>query len=177
MRGIGSYAFSYCMGFKSFRFPEGLEKIGNSICFGCSNLENVYIPSSVKEMKYYAFHGCYGLKKVVSDIPAESLFTFSSDNFESYAYLNASLLVPKGAVPNYQDTAAWKNFVTIKEQFMLGDVNEDVKVDIGDVVATVNYVLGNVPDVFNLDAADVDESGEINISDVVGIVNLVLNPL
>ena len=125
-------------------------------------------------MKYDVFQGCYGLKKVVSNIPAENLFTISSDNFENYVYLNASLLVSKGAVPTYQETAAWKNFVNIKEQFMLGDVNEDGMVDISDVVATVNYVLGNMPAVFNFDAADVDESGEIDISDVVGIVNIVL---
>jgi len=59
----------------------------------------------------------------------------------------------------------------------MGDVNEDGKVDIADVVATVNYVLGTIPSVFNETAADVSGNGRIDISDVVGIVNLVLNPL
>ena len=59
----------------------------------------------------------------------------------------------------------------------MGDVNEDGKVDIADVVATVNYVLGTIPSVFNETAADVTGNGRIDISDVVGIVNLVLNPL
>ena len=59
----------------------------------------------------------------------------------------------------------------------MGDVNEDGKVDIADVVATVNYVLGTIPSVFNETAADVSGNGRIDISDVVDIVNLVLNPL
>jgi hypothetical protein len=59
----------------------------------------------------------------------------------------------------------------------MGDVNEDGMVDIADVVATVNYVLGTIPSVFNETAADVSGNGRIDISDVVGIVNLVLNPL
>ena len=57
---------------------------------------------------------------------------------------------------------------------MKGDVNEDGKVDISDVVATVNYILGTTPAVFNLSAADVNDDNGVDISDVVGIVNMIL---
>ena len=169
---LGDGVFSYCSSLQEIEIPEGVSNITNKFCWYCSNLQTVVLPSSIRKMNEYAFNGCPSLVKVVSHISAEDLMTIVKSVFGSSTYANATLLVPKGAVPTYQEIAAWKNFVNIKEQFLLGDVNEDGRVDIGDVVATVNYVLGNVPDVFNLDAADVDESGEINISDVVGIGEL-----
>lgn len=58
--------------------------------------------------------------------------------------------------------------------FILGDVNNDMKVTITDAVAIVNYILGSPSTNFNEDAADVNEDGYININDAVGIVNMIL---
>nr|MCR5366134.1 dockerin type I repeat-containing protein [Prevotella sp.] len=55
-----------------------------------------------------------------------------------------------------------------------GDANKDGVVTMGDVVAVLNYVLGNVPADFSFASADVTEDGNITMADVVGIVNLVL---
>ena len=59
--------------------------------------------------------------------------------------------------------------------FILGDVNNDMKVTIADAVGVVNYILGNPLQGFNEDAADVNEDGNISISDAVGILNIILN--
>lgn len=64
--------------------------------------------------------------------------------------------------------------LTFSPLVMKGDVNEDGNVDISDVVATVNYILGTTPAVFNLSAADVNDDNGVDISDVVGIVNMIL---
>lgn len=57
----------------------------------------------------------------------------------------------------------------------LGDVNGDGLVNIADVVALVNHILGNTPEVFYEDAADLTEDGEINITDAVKLVEKILN--
>lgn len=57
----------------------------------------------------------------------------------------------------------------------LGDVNGDGLVNIADVVAIVNYILGNTPDVFYEDAADMNEDGDINITDAVRLVGNILS--
>ncbi len=49
-----------------------------------------------------------------------------------------------------------------------GDVNEDGKVDINDVVAVVNQMAGNG----GWRYADVNDDGDVNINDVVAIVNI-----
>lgn len=56
-----------------------------------------------------------------------------------------------------------------------GDVNEDGFVDISDVVATVRYILGDTPSIFNRIAADLNEDNNIDISDVVSLVSIILN--
>lgn len=58
---------------------------------------------------------------------------------------------------------------------LLGDVTLNLEVNIGDVVALVAYILGDIS--FNtrqLATADVNEDAEINVGDVVGIINIIL---
>jgi hypothetical protein len=65
------------------------------------------------------------------------------------------------------------------EDFLLGDVNRDGSVNITDVTALVDIVLGKVtlednPHNYDFDAADVDRNGKIEITDVTALVNIVL---
>ena len=65
------------------------------------------------------------------------------------------------------------------EDFLLGDVNRDGEVNITDVTALVDIVLGKVtlednPNNYDFDAADVDRNDKIEITDVTGLVNIVL---
>ena len=67
------------------------------------------------------------------------------------------------------------------EDFLLGDVNRDGFVNITDVTALVDIVLGRVtlennPNNYDFDAADVDRNGDYTITDVTALVNIVLNP-
>ncbi len=56
-----------------------------------------------------------------------------------------------------------------------GDSNCDGTVDILDVIATVNYFLGETVNPFCFDNADVDNNGVINALDVIGTVNAFIN--
>ncbi len=60
-------------------------------------------------------------------------------------------------------------------QFILGDVNNDGKLSIGDVTALINYLLSGDATDINLDAADCDQNGEIKIGDVTELINMLLS--
>ena len=55
-----------------------------------------------------------------------------------------------------------------------GDVNHDGAVDISDVLATVDYILGKNPVNYSKSEGDINNDGEINISDVLCIVDIIL---
>ena len=57
---------------------------------------------------------------------------------------------------------------------LLGDVNGDGQVNVMDVTAVINHILGMTPDNFNMQAADVNSDGNINVMDVTGIINMIL---
>ena len=56
-----------------------------------------------------------------------------------------------------------------------GDANGDQSVDVNDVMATVNYVVGKEQKPFIFEAADVNSDLTIDILDVIGIVHMVMN--
>jgi len=58
---------------------------------------------------------------------------------------------------------------------MLGDVNGDGKLDITDVTALIDYILGGNPTPFVLAAADVDGNGSIAIGDVTSLIDMLLS--
>ena len=55
--------------------------------------------------------------------------------------------------------------------YTLGDINNDKKMNISDVTALVNIILGKSPTGL---AADVNEDSKIDISDVTTLVNQIL---
>ena len=66
-------------------------------------------------------------------------------------------------------------FTSGESPYTLGDVNGDKQIDISDVVAMVNYILGSTSSTsFKPQAADINKDGNIDISDVVSLVNIIL---
>ena len=53
-----------------------------------------------------------------------------------------------------------------------GDVNGDGKVNVSDVTALINMILGVIPK--DMERADVNGDGKINVSDVTALVNIIL---
>ena len=73
----------------------------------------------------------------------------------------------------------WSNIeeVTLFENtpaFQVGDVNHDGDVNIADVTALIDHLLG-ATNVFYEDCADVRADGDINIADVTALIDLLLN--
>ena len=55
-----------------------------------------------------------------------------------------------------------------------GDANGDDKIDVADVVAIVNYILGEPDEGFNEKVCDLNGDGKIDIEDVVALINIIL---
>ena len=56
--------------------------------------------------------------------------------------------------------------------YIPGDVNSNGEVDENDIIAIVKHIMGNTPDVFNIDAADVNGDKVVNVADIVEIVKM-----
>ncbi|MBO7103196.1 MAG: dockerin type I repeat-containing protein, partial [Bacteroidaceae bacterium] len=85
--------------------------------------------------------------------------------------------VKKTTTDALESWSCFDNFQLIyqgRNDWSLGDVNMDGLVNINDVVSLVNYILGQTPHPFNLQAADTSGDNTINISDVVSLVNIIL---
>ncbi|MBQ3959527.1 MAG: dockerin type I repeat-containing protein, partial [Muribaculaceae bacterium] len=58
------------------------------------------------------------------------------------------------------------------EELKHGDVNRDGDVNVSDVTALINMILGNIPK--DEEVADVNEDTQINVSDVTALINIIL---
>lgn len=56
-----------------------------------------------------------------------------------------------------------------EEEKLKGDVNQDGRVDISDVVAIINHIAGTM----TYPLADVNEDNEVDISDIVAVINII----
>ena len=57
--------------------------------------------------------------------------------------------------------------------YVLGDVNCDEHIDVGDISAIVSYIQETPPSTFLYIAADVNEDDEVDVGDITGTVNLI----
>ncbi len=63
----------------------------------------------------------------------------------------------------------------IGEEVLIGDVNGDGEVSIGDVTALIDYLLGNESAAISREAADVNADGEVSIGDVTALIDVLLS--
>lgn len=56
-----------------------------------------------------------------------------------------------------------------------GDADGDGEIDVTDIVAMINYIMGQPSDKFVMPAADLNDDGEVDIFDVMKAINLVLS--
>lgn len=58
--------------------------------------------------------------------------------------------------------------------FILGDVNKDGYVNVGDIAAVCQFILGGDVSAYNRDAADANQDGFVNVGDISTIANIIL---
>ena len=109
--------------------------------------------------------------RMVSGI-ADTCYTVSALDGGIYEYMVKAI---------YTDgtESVWSNIQQVTlvgggELPLIGDVNGDGEVNIGDISAIIDYILGTATE-SNTEAADVNLDGEINIADVAAIVDMLLS--
>ena len=168
---IGSYAFDGCSKLENLAIPEQVRDIGRSAFANCTGLKSVSIPSQVETIGENTFNGCNMLTSV--EVKRPEPLTITENTFSNYA--DATLYVPKGSRSAYMAADNWKLFGKIVEMSGIkGDVNNDSKVSVADVMQLVNYILGKTKSIPQT-ASDMNEDSHISVTDVMKIVNIIFH--
>ncbi len=96
--------------------------------------------------------------------------------FTRLSLKDITLMVPAGAKTAYEADNTWNRFTV--EEVTPGNGNADGigGIDINDVLAVIDYILGKtVPETFDPAAADINGDGDITIADAAAVVNAILN--
>ncbi len=85
------------------------------------------------------------------------------------------------AVVSNERTSATLNLAELKcmyfsnrEDYPTGDVNADGEVNIADVNALIDIILGSETDETTAERADVNNDGEVNVADVNTLIDIIL---
>ena len=176
---IGRYAFYNCQGLTSINIPNSVTEIGNNAFYCCDRLTSIVIPNSVTSIGNEAFMNCWMLADVYCYIADLSGVSCGNELFyKEYNgdYSGRWLHVLQGTADAYRADKNWyPYFGKIVDDLILetptGDVNGDREVNIADVNAGIDIILGGNS---STTAADVNGDGEINIADVNAVIDIIL---
>lgn len=152
--------------------PESVTSIADYAFYVYNSLKDVVLPPNITSIGNGAFEAASlnsvtAKMKIPAEIASESTFSGRRQTI---------LYVPKGSRDAYIAADYWKDFKEIveKEDHMLGDVNGNDEIDIGDAVSIVNHLMGKEVSTFIEEAADTNKNGQIDIGDVVTIINYLI---
>lgn len=92
------------------------------------------------------------------------------------AFVRSATATVKAGTAYFIATEATDNdILRLGSAGLLGDCNNDGNITVTDVMAIVNYILGNQPAIFIKANADVNSDNNINVTDVMVLVNMILN--
>ena len=178
---IGRYAFLNCWNLTSINIPNSVTSIGAGAFEYCTELTSIDIPNSVTSIGNEAFKNCWSLTDVYCYIADLSRVSCGNEQFckeFDSDYSGRTLHVLQGTADAYWADENWyPYFGQIVDDLILeipfGDVNGDLEVNIADVNAVINVILGGV----NIPRADVNNDGEVNIADVNAVIDIILDPV
>ena len=114
------------------------------------------------------------------DVPVKELKKlgaelFSSNNGGASAYTDNFFWIVSGGTQGNElhiDNVFLYKDSTIQPALMHGDVNRDGSVNVSDVTALINMILGVLAK--DEESADVNNDGSVNVSDVTALINIIL---
>ena len=150
---------------------EGVSRIGDYAMYNLSQLSVVELPATLTWIGNYAMAGMTGMTALTSN--ASSVPELGENVWAGVNQHEIPLTVPKSSMSDYQAAEQWKEF-KFDTSWLKGDVNGDGEVNIADVNALINIILGSTADAETMMRADVNEDGEVNIADVNALINIIL---
>lgn len=149
-----------------------LKEIGDYAFNGLSTMTEIKIPAQVRKIGENAFAGCSKLTSIIAE-PTTPPTVYA--NTLSNLYYQATLKVHNSSLDQYKAANYWKNFFKIVsiEGDIKGDVNGDGVVNVSDVTALINRILGTAT--YSDAVCDINADGVVNVSDVTALINLILD--
>ena len=147
---------------------SGVEEVGDYAFYNVP-AQSFTIPSNVQYIGTQAMAGMTGLQAITAR-PR----TVPELGDDVWAGVNQPAVELTVNVDGYDQAEQWKEFKIVKKLGLLGDANGDGVVNVSDITAVINYILGMTSSNFVFDNADVNEDGVINVSDITGIINIIL---
>ena len=178
---IGYGAFFFCVGPSSIFIPASVTTIGEEAFMYC-DARTVTIPNSVTSIGDWAFCGCYELTDVycyITDLSNVSVGYNSFSKFLTTDYSERTLHVTLGTADAYRTNENWYPYFgriveDIIPDYLPGDVNGDGEVNIADINALMDIILGDEADAVTMLRADVNSDGETNIADINALIDIIL---
>ena len=161
--------------------PNSVTAIGGYAFAEFTGLTSIIIPNSVTSFGPYAFAYCPGLKDVycyIADLSRVSTFYFEPSFYlEDDDYSGRTLHVLKGMANTYKTDVNWFPYFSrivddLKPGILPYDVNGDGEINIADVNALIDIILGGND---STSLADVNGDGEINLADVNSLIDHIQN--
>lgn len=168
LESIGGYAFNNCQNLQEVTIPNKEIKIDNRAFYNCPELNTVTIPAKVKEIGKNAF----GYQGNIFD---EEDYEYGEENsiqdFKITGYSNT-------AAETYAKENGFE-FISLGEQILTGDANQDGTVNIKDVTYLQMHIAGNkntdgspLIDETNkqlFDSIDMTNDGKLTVNDVTAL--------
>lgn len=168
LESIGEYAFNDCQNLQEVTIPNKEVNINNRAFYNCPELNTVTIPAKVKEISKNAF----GYQGNIFD---EEDYEYGEENsiqdFKITGYSNT-------AAETYAKENGFE-FISLGEQILTGDANQDGTVNIKDVTYLQMHIAGNkntdgspLIDETNkqlFDSIDMNNDGKLTVNDVTAL--------
>lgn len=168
LESIGEYAFNDCQNLQEVTIPNKEVNINNRAFYNCPELNTVTIPAKVKEIGKNAF----GYQGNIFD---EEDYEYGEENsiqdFKITGYSNT-------AAETYAKENGFE-FISLGEQILTGDANQDGTVNIKDVTYLQMHIAGNkntdgspLIDETNkqlFDSIDMTNDGKLTVNDVTAL--------
>lgn len=168
LESIGEYAFNDCQNLQEVTIPNKEVNINNRAFYNCPKLNTVAIPAKVKEIGKNAF----GYQGNIFD---EEDYEYGEENsirdFKITGYSNT-------AAETYAKENGFE-FISLGEQILTGDANQDGTVNIKDVTYLQMHIAGNkntdgsplidetIKQLF--DSIDMNNDGKLTVNDVTAL--------
>lgn len=145
--------------------PAEATAIGNYAFYNLDQaVDTVFLPASLSHIGDRAFAGTTGIKNYA--VPTASVPTLGELVWEG---VNQPVVNVKTASNELSDAFAqadqWKEFHILR-LYLLGDVNNDTRVNVTDIAVLRAYIKRKNPPVFIYEAANINGDSRINVTDV-----------